>query len=120
MCLDCSFSYTGTAYWVRPSNGDASIAVCGKYVDRDMSASYFDGICDDAVKECGFDGRSCVRDEVKDAINCNYNMCGCENYGLLISDDKTAYNGYTGSVKRVEGNWAILPRVQCTIICGGT
>jgi len=119
VCLDCSYAYTGNAYWVRPSNGDASIAVCGKHVSRDISASYFDGICDDAVEECKGDGKSCVRDEVKDAINNNYNMCGGHNYGLLVSDDKTAYNGYTGSVKRVEGDYIFFPRVQCTIICGG-
>merc|ERR1719480_328205 len=119
VCLDCNYAYTGNAYWVRPSNGDASIAVCGKWVSRDISASYFDGICDDAVEECKMDGESCIRDEVKAAITNNSNMCGSHNYGLLVSDDKTAYNGYTGSVKRVEGDYFIFPDVQCTIICGG-
>ena len=112
--LDSNWAYSGDAYWVK---SDDSIAICGKSVNGNINESSFEHICTEAERKCSCGDNSCVRDEVLEEIKGNENICGRQNYGLLISKTETSYNGYTGEVKRVQSNDEC--NTACAIMCGG-
>jgi len=111
---DSNWSYSGRAYYV--TNGD-HIAVCGKYVGGSINESTFKHYCTYHYNGCyyGLDwgpSLACTRDGVVESIRSNSGICGDNNYGLLISRDSTAYNGYTGTIKRVRRSRVRRSRVR--------